>query len=319
MSAARASVLIVTHNRKEELRRAIESALAQSVAVDVLVFDDASKDGTEGMVREMYGNDARVSYVRSEMGRGPIPARNEGMKAAKTEIVFCLDDDAWFTSSETVETVLGEFDRPEIGAVQIACWNVLENHWQAERAKDDRGCWIVEFNLEGSNALRKRAFEEAGGYRGHVRQAEGKDLSIRLLDRGYVCRASRAGQVNHQPSSKARDMRTLFVRSAQNNLMFAWHNVPMPEFLVHVAGNVFNTLRYGLKKGWLFTSVWGILKALVGMPGAMAHRRPVRRSTYRLARLILSRGQVEFGEIRGRLGAGGAVGAERAGAGHSSK
>lgn len=299
--AARASVLIVTHNRKDELRRAIDSALGQTVPVDVLVFDDASKDGTDAMVREVYGKDPRVSYVRAELGRGPIPARNEGMKAARTEIVFCLDDDAWFTSPETVAIVLSEFDRPEIGAVQIACWNVLENLWQAERAKDDAGCWIVEFNLEGSNAIRKDAFHRAGGYRGHVRQAEGKDLSIRLLDLGFVCRASRAPQVNHQPSSKARNMRTLFVRSAQNNLMYAWHNVPMPEFLVHVAGNVLNTLRHGLRKGWLFTSVWGVLKALAEMPRALSRRQPVRRETYRLSRVILKGDQVAFESVRGRL------------------
>lgn len=296
-----ATVLIVTHNRKDELRRAVDSALSQNVAVDVLVFDDASKDGTDTMVREVYGHDPRVKYVRSEMGRGPIPARNEGMKSARTPIVFSLDDDAWFTSPDIVQTVLGEFDRPEIAGVQIPCWDLTLNEWLGDKARGDDACWVVDFNLEGSNALRRDAFEQAGGYRGYVRQAEGKDLAIRLLDLGYVCRASRSAQVNHQPSLKARDVRAMFLRSAQNNLMFAWHNVPVPEFLVHVAGNVFNTLAFGLKKGWFFTSIRGILKAIGDMITHPSRRRPCRRSTYKLARLIVSRGQLRFDEVRDRL------------------
>lgn len=299
----RATVLIVTHNRKDELRRAIESALTQTVPVKVLVFDDASKDGTDAMVREVFGSDARVSYVRSEMGRGPIPARNEGMKAARTPIVFCLDDDAWFTSPTIVETVLTEFDRPQIAAVQIACWNVIAKEWQGERAKSlsPDVCWVVDFNLEGSNALRKDAFEAVGGYRGHVRQAEGKDLAMRLLGLGYVCRASRADQVNHEPSSKARDMRVIFSRSAQNNLLFAWHNVPMPDFFIHVAGNIFNTLRFGLRKGWFFTSVKGVFKAFADMARHPGRRNPVSRRAYKLGRLIVTRQQVPFEEVQSLL------------------
>jgi rhamnopyranosyl-N-acetylglucosaminyl-diphospho-decaprenol beta-1,3/1,4-galactofuranosyltransferase len=56
------TAVIVTYNRRDYLRRAIDSALAQTVPVDeILVVDDErTTDGTEEALREWYGSQVRV-------------------------------------------------------------------------------------------------------------------------------------------------------------------------------------------------------------------------------------------------------------------
>ena len=61
---ALASICIVTRNRKADLLRALGSCLAQSYRpLEVLVFDDASTDGTE---QDVLARFPQVRYFRSD-------------------------------------------------------------------------------------------------------------------------------------------------------------------------------------------------------------------------------------------------------------
>jgi GT2 family glycosyltransferase len=90
------SVLIPTYNRAYCLPRAVDSALAQTYPhVEVLIVDDGSKDSTPELVRERYGSEPRVRYVRQANG-GVSAARNHGLRIARGEFVAFLDsDDVW--------------------------------------------------------------------------------------------------------------------------------------------------------------------------------------------------------------------------------
>lgn len=91
------SVIIPTHNRKERLRIAIESVLAQTWKdLDVWVCDDGSTDGTKEVVEELKKKDERVNYLFcGQNGRPSIP-RNKGIQASRGEwLAFLDDDDIW--------------------------------------------------------------------------------------------------------------------------------------------------------------------------------------------------------------------------------
>ncbi|HYT94844.1 MAG TPA: glycosyltransferase [Gemmataceae bacterium] len=90
------SVLIPTYNRAYCLPRAIDSALAQTYPrVEILVVDDGSSDNTAELMRERYGEDERVRYVRQANG-GVSAARNHGLRLARGDYVAFLDsDDVW--------------------------------------------------------------------------------------------------------------------------------------------------------------------------------------------------------------------------------
>jgi glycosyltransferase involved in cell wall biosynthesis len=87
----RVTVVMPTYNRAHLVPRAIESALAQTVAhlCDIVVVDDGSTDDTREAVAR-FGN--QVRYVYRENG-GLAAARNTGMCARLNEFVAFLDDD----------------------------------------------------------------------------------------------------------------------------------------------------------------------------------------------------------------------------------
>ena len=70
-----ATVVITTRNRKELLRDAITSTLAQQEQVEIIVMDDASTDGTGEMVRAEFPMVRLVHRGRGRQ-RGGGHARN---------------------------------------------------------------------------------------------------------------------------------------------------------------------------------------------------------------------------------------------------
>ena len=89
------SVIIPTYNRKNLLKRAIESVLMQEdVSLEILVCDDGSTDGTVEMVSSWL--DQRVKLLPGPHGGRPAIPRNRGINAASGEwIAFLDDDDVW--------------------------------------------------------------------------------------------------------------------------------------------------------------------------------------------------------------------------------
>ena len=88
------SVVIPTHNRQEMLERALNSVIAQTYpALEILVVDDASGDGTADLVGEVQSRSAGVRYIRKATPEGAPAARNAGIQAAEGELVTFLDDD----------------------------------------------------------------------------------------------------------------------------------------------------------------------------------------------------------------------------------
>lgn len=88
------SVIIPTHNRRMLLLEAIASVRAQRdcPAVEVIVVDDGSTDGTDAAIAEFAGP---VRYVWRET-RGVAAARNLGARLARGKWLAFLDsDDLW--------------------------------------------------------------------------------------------------------------------------------------------------------------------------------------------------------------------------------
>ncbi|WP_242386557.1 glycosyltransferase family 2 protein [Phocaeicola sartorii] len=97
------SAIITTHNRKELLKRAVESVLEQTYPnIELIVVDDASTDGTK-IYCEKYP--LLYLYISREESRGGNYARNLGIKMAKGEYVAFLDDDDYWLPTKIEKQV----------------------------------------------------------------------------------------------------------------------------------------------------------------------------------------------------------------------
>lgn len=92
------SVIIPTHNRRELLSRAVESVLRQEFRdLELIVVDDASRDGSREYLLSLSEKDARLRplFLERHLGR-PGAVRNRGVREARAPLVAFLDsDDRW--------------------------------------------------------------------------------------------------------------------------------------------------------------------------------------------------------------------------------
>lgn len=102
---ARASVVIPAHNHAEYLSAAIESCLAQTVPVEIVVVNDGSTDDTGSILRRY--SDCIRAYTQANLG--VAIARNVGMHAASGEFLMFLDADDTIEPTK-IERQLAEFD-----------------------------------------------------------------------------------------------------------------------------------------------------------------------------------------------------------------
>lgn len=87
------SVIIPTYNRAKFVVRAVESALSQVGAPEIIVIDDGSTDDTEYVLSRFLD---RITYVK-QVHLGVVAARNHGLELARGSLIAFLDsDDFWF-------------------------------------------------------------------------------------------------------------------------------------------------------------------------------------------------------------------------------
>src|SRR5580658_1315369 len=158
----RATIVITSRNRRQDLIKAVASALAQTAQPEVLVIDDGSTDGTaEAVAREFPG----VRLHRCEASAGYIVQRNLGARLAKTPFVFSIDDDAVFSSSAVIEQTLREFDNPRVGAVAIPFVDINRSPAVKQQAPGMNGVYASYGFIGTAHALRRDVFLALGGYR----------------------------------------------------------------------------------------------------------------------------------------------------------
>jgi len=92
------SVIIPTFNRPLLARRALASALAQSIEnIEVIVVDDCSDESLQVSNIIHSIDDKRVKFVSHTSSKGPSASRNTGISMSVGKYIALLDDDdIWF-------------------------------------------------------------------------------------------------------------------------------------------------------------------------------------------------------------------------------
>jgi glycosyltransferase involved in cell wall biosynthesis len=113
MKAFPVSVVIPAYNAGRYIGEAIDSVLAQSMPVELIVVDDGSTDATAAIAFG-YGN--RVRCIRLERG-GVSRARNRGLVIARHDLIAFLDADDRWTPSKLERQCAVLATRPDIDMV----------------------------------------------------------------------------------------------------------------------------------------------------------------------------------------------------------
>ncbi|MGC9260877.1 MAG: glycosyltransferase family 2 protein [Phycisphaerae bacterium] len=275
----KATLVITTRNRVDELRNAIASALAQTIPLEIIVLDDASTDGTAEAVRSEFPE--AILVVESER-QGYIRLRNKGAAMAKSPIIISIDDDAVFTTPRIVEQTLAEFDNPRVGAVAIPFVNVNTSPEVKQRAPDEKELYVINMYIGTAHALRRDIFLRLGGYREFFEhQGEEPDYCIRMLDAGYIVRLGREDVIHHLASPK-RDLSRMHFYGTRNSVLLVWCNFPTPWVYWRMLRTILGNLLYAARIGAVGIKSSAVLAGLRDCVRFRAQRHPIRPATYHL-------------------------------------
>lgn len=130
--ADRTLVIVPTYNEKFNIARLIPAVLAQDPSIEVLVVDDASPDGTGGIVDGIVASNSRVHIIHRAGKLGLGTAYITGFRWAlerKYDLVFEMDADfshnperlpEFLTAIEDADLVIGS--RYQDGRVNVVNW-----------------------------------------------------------------------------------------------------------------------------------------------------------------------------------------------------
>jgi len=256
------SVIFVTHNRKQLLQQAILAIKSQSVAVEVIVMDDASTDGTAEMVQTHF---PEIIYSRSEKSLGPSYQRNEGAKRATSDIIVFLDDDTIVQNKFTLADTLRDFDKLNIGAVAMPFINILQDNKIQTGAPDNNEAYLLHSFVAAAFAIKRDLFLQLGGFRAeYFYMGEEGDLCIRLLADGYYIKAGTACPAHHyQPANRVSYRADYYGR--RNDIFFLYLNSPRKYLWPNIVGTILKGLFWGVKVGRVKNMCAGIAAGLAAL------------------------------------------------------
>jgi glycosyltransferase involved in cell wall biosynthesis len=298
----KASIVITTKNRKEELRQCLASCLEQRPPVEVLVIDDGSTDGTSALVAQEF---PAVRLIRFDVSEGLIAQRNRGAQFAGGELIFSLDDDAVFSTPDIVRTTIEEFQHPRVGAVAIPR-KQIENGIQSrdlDRSPDPTHIYACCSYAGCAHAVRRDLFLRLGGYRKMFTYGcEENEFGVRLLNAGYIVRVGNADSILHSLSPIRNRAKQVF-HNVRGTLLWKWSFVPGSLLPLQLAGVIVNSLACGLRRnGYLFSRVKGLLAGLIGCVQERRARNPISLAAYKLFREMGRRGAMPLDEVSRRMG-----------------
>lgn len=175
------SIIIPLYNQKDFFREAVESALAQTVPVEIVVINDGSMDGSKFLVEE-YADRVKVIH---QVNKGLPSARNTGIMNATGEYILPLDSDDILepTAVERMEKVFEDTDA-DIVSPSFSCFGVQNNDVILDMRPE------LE-SFKGGNRIgycsmfKKSDLLEMGGYSPRMTYGyEDLALTIGLLKRG---------------------------------------------------------------------------------------------------------------------------------------
>jgi glycosyltransferase involved in cell wall biosynthesis len=187
-SAPRVSVILPTYDRARTLERAMRSVLDQSVRdLELIVVDDASKDGTAGILERLQAEDPRVRPILQPANGGAAAARNAGLAEARGEYVAFQDsDDVWLPGHLEAKVPLLDAD-PGVGIVHSFMERRRDGVTRlvpdpaSPRLEGDLSVELLRRNLLGTPTIvvRRSLLEATGPFDTSLRQLEDWDLWIR--------------------------------------------------------------------------------------------------------------------------------------------
>ncbi|HEX8203133.1 MAG TPA: glycosyltransferase family 2 protein, partial [Isosphaeraceae bacterium] len=270
MSWPSCSIVIPSYNGRSLLETCLASIARHrpaATALEVIVADDASTDGTPGWLASAHPD---VRLVRLGRNAGFCGAANAGIAAARGEFLQLLNNDTEVTAG-WLEAGLAPFAEAAVGSVaplvlvradpsrvNSAGDSYALTGWAFNRGSNQpAAAWAAAppgdvFGASASSAFyRAAALRAVGAFDpSYGSYYEDVDLAFRLRWAGYRCAFAPRCRILHDVSASFdHGLPALQRRIARNAEILFWTNLPTPWLLVALLPHLGYTLAQGLWRG----------------------------------------------------------------------
>lgn len=202
------SVAIASYNYGRYLGDSIRSALDQEgVRLEVVVVDDASRDDSVAVAKEIASLDSRVKVFAHEDNRGHIATFNEALGRCSGEFLVKLDSDDMLTVGSLARSARALQAHAEVGFVygnpltfetetppartsgpgRVTVWE--GRHWSSLRCR--RGDNVI---MQPEVMMRSSVFRATDGHRANLPATHDLNLWLRMAAIADVARLSGVDQ-----------------------------------------------------------------------------------------------------------------------------
>ena len=267
----RVAVVVITHQRRDELLLALSRLLALPERPHVVVVDNGSTDGTADAVRTRFPG---IELIASPANLGAV-GRNLGVARLGTPYVAFCDDDTWWEpgSLRTAADVLDAHPRLAVVTARILVEPGGREDPIVPELRDSpvRGAdWLpgpaLGSFLAGASVVRREAFAAVGGFSERLWLGGEEELMAGdLAATGWELCYLPALTVHHQ-ASRARDPHRRRRDGIRNTVWTTWLRRPLRPALrgtLHLPRTVPRDR----------VTASGLLQAVRGLPWVLRERR----------------------------------------------
>jgi glycosyltransferase involved in cell wall biosynthesis len=186
-SAPLVSIIIPCYNYGKFLGEAIESAINQTYPnIEIIVVDDGSTDATSSVALKYIHKFGNVRYIFQKHS-GVAKAMNNGIKKSRGNFTMPLGADD-ILAPTYVERCLKEFHDKKVGFV----WTATKFFGLCTKVDYSVFKQLNRFNVLipvggqlGGMLIKRKAFDQVGGFDPRLKAYEDWDLAIRLVLSGW--------------------------------------------------------------------------------------------------------------------------------------
>lgn len=237
------SVIIVSYNVSELLRKCLYSVFAQGQQVEVYVVDNASSDDSVAMVRRDF---PQVKLIANTGNSGFSAANNQGMEACSGDFIFLLNPDTElkagaiaamisYCQNEKDTVLLGPRLENSDGSLQVSAWkkpvpfDMISESLFLHRVFAVSVYPLVQFNavfqpgmLSGAALFFPRSlYEKNGGLDPNLFWMEDADFSVRASEAGSkLVYLPAASVIHHSGQSSKKNIKRVIANQLLSKLKY---------------------------------------------------------------------------------------------------
>ncbi len=181
------SLLMPLYNREQFVGASVGSILAQTRRdFELVIYDDASTDGSVAAAERAAGGDPRVRIVRGEHG-GVARTTNAAAALLGGKYLGWVDSDDAIAPTALEETVAFLDSHPQIGVVYTDYHTMNEQGQVGQKGKRtaipySKDRLLIDFMTFHFRLMRKELFHQVGGMDESMEAAPDYDLCLKLSE-----------------------------------------------------------------------------------------------------------------------------------------